>query len=153
MYVKSFDKIKQSAELSALTTFLLWLCFGIVLILLIDKLIPSILTLMLGFGFIYPAVCLILFFRLCKRHGVMWYFPVAVIAATAVQYIFWTTYRAIIPNLIVMTTLCLLFGCGIGSCFADKEAVRAAREQKRAKKLGEDKPYTSIIDGKPDDKK
>ena len=107
--------------------------------------IPSILTLMLAFGFVYPAGCLLMFFRLCKRHGVMWYFPVAVIAATVLQYAVWGIYRAIIPNLIIMTILCLLFGCGLGGCFADKEAVREYREKRRMKKLGEDKPYTSII--------
>ncbi|MCR5542163.1 MAG: hypothetical protein K6F71_15250 [Ruminococcus sp.] len=148
MYVKGFDKIRQSEELSAAAVFVLWLIFGIGLILLTDKVIPSILTLMLSFGFIYPAGCLVMFFRLCKRHGVMWYFPTAVIIATVLLYTLWGTYRAIIPNLIVMTVLCLLFGCGIGSCFADKEAVRAYREQRRQKKLGEDKPYSSIIDDK-----
>lgn len=148
MSVKGFDKIRQSEELSAAAIFVLWLVFGIGLVLLTDKVIPSILTLMLSFGFIYPAGCLVMFFRLCKRHGVMWYFPTAVIIATVLLYTLWGTYRAIIPNLIVMTVLCLLFGCGIGSCFADKEAVRAYREQRRQKKLGEDKPYSSIIDDK-----
>ena len=153
MYVKGFDKVRQSEGLSALVTFLGWLCFGVLLILLVDKVLPSPLMLMMEFGFIYPAGCLVMFFRLCKRHGVMWYFPAAVIGATIILYIFWATYRAIVPNLIVLTILCLLFGCGIGGCFADKEAVKAARENKRLKKLGEDKPYTSIIDGKPVGKK
>ena len=149
MFVKRFDKIRQSAELSALTAYILWLLFGALLLLFVDKVLPSPMTLMLGFGFVYPAGCLVLFFRLCKQHGVMWYFPAAVIAATVIQYIFWETYRVIVPNLIVMTILCLLFGCGLGSCFADKEAIKEYREKKRSKKLGEDKPYTSIIDDKP----
>lgn len=145
MSVKGFDKIRQSEELSAGAAFLLWLVLGVGLVLLVDKVIPSILTLMLAFGFIYPAGCFVMFFSLCKRHGVMWYFPVAVITSTVLMYALWETYRAIIPNLIVMTVLCLLFGCGLGGCFADKEAVRAYREQRRMRKLGEDKPYTSII--------
>lgn len=150
MSVKRFDKIRKSEELSALTVFGAWLVFGIFLVLFVDKVLPSALMLMLSFGFIYPTGCLFMFFRLCRRHGVMWYFPAAVIAASVLMYISWGTYRAIIPNMIVMTILCLLFGCGLGSCFADKEAVRAYREQRRMKKLGEDKPYTSIIDSSAD---
>ena len=148
MYVKGFDKIRQSERLSAAAVFLLWLVFGSGLVLLVDKVIPSILTLMLAFGFIYPAGCLVMFFRLCKRHGVMWYFPAAVITANVIMYAAWGTYRAIIPNMIVLTVLCVLFGCGLGGCFADKESVRAYRENRRLKKLGEDKPYSSIIDDK-----
>ncbi|WP_295153166.1 hypothetical protein [uncultured Ruminococcus sp.] len=149
MSVKGFDKIRKSAELSELFVFAAWLLFGILLIVLVDKVLPAPITLMLSFGFVYPAGCLIMFFRLCKTHGVVWHFPAAVIAATVLQYVFWDTYRVIVPNLIVMTILCLLFGCGLGSCFADKEAVRAYREQKRLKKLGEDQPYTPIIENDP----
>lgn len=146
MFAKGFDKIRQSPPLSALVTFLAWLGFGTLLIVLVDKVLPSPLMLMMSFGFIYPAGALVLFFRLCKRHGVMWYFPAAVIAATVAQFLLWETYRLIVPNLIVLTILCLLFGCGLGGCFADKEAVRAYKEQQRLKRLGEDKAYTSILE-------
>lgn len=146
---KGFDRIRQSPEFSALVTFLGWLCFGDLLILLIDKVLTIPFVLMMGFGFIYPVGMLVMFFRLCKRHGVMWYFPTAVIAATVLHYVLWDTYRAVVPNLIVMNILCLLFGCGLGGCFADKEAVRAYREQKRLKRLNEDKPYTPILENKP----
>ncbi len=146
MYVKGFDKIKQSEKLSSAVVFMIWLCFSIGLVLIVDKVIPSILAFMLAFGFIYPVGCTVMFFRLCKKHGVMWYFPVAVITMTVLLYAVWNTYRIIIPNLIVMTILCLLFGCGLGGCFADKEAVRTYREQMRMKKLGEDRPYTPITD-------
>ena len=149
MFVKSLNKIRESEELSALLTFLIWSIFCVLLILLVDKLLPFIFVMMLCFGFVYPAVCLVMFFRLCKRHGVMWYFPAAVTAATAIMYVCWHTFRLIIPNLLVLTLLCLLFGCGLGGCFSDKEAVRAYRENRRLKKLGEDKPYNSIIDEKP----
>lgn len=152
MFGKGFDKIRQSPPLSAIATFLAWLCFGALLVIFVDKVLPSPLTLMMSFGFVYPAGALVMFFRLGRRHGVMWYFPAAVIAATVIQYIFWETYRAVIPNLIVLTILCLLFGCGIGSCFADKEAVRAYRERQRLKRSGEDKAYTPILEGKPDKK-
>lgn len=153
MFVKGFDKVRQSPPLSAVFTFVVWLCFEDLLIILVDKVIPSPLMLMMGFGFVYPAGSLVMFFRLCKRHGVMWYFPAAVIATVVVHYVAWETYRAVVPNLIVLTILCLLFGCGIGGCFADKEAVRAYREQQRLKKLGEDKPYTPILENKQDIKR
>ena len=152
MSVKNLDKIRNSEFLSTLTVFLVWLVFSILLVLFVDKVLPSALTLMLSFGLIYPAGCLTVFFRLCRRYGVMWYFPAAVIASAVLMYAVWETYRAIVPNLIVMTILCLLFGCGLGSCFADKEAVRAYREQRRLKKLGEDKPYTSIVNSTADKK-
>lgn len=133
--------------------FLLWLIMTNVLFVIADRIWVSFFTLMVGFGFIYPAGSLVLFFRLGRRHGTVWYFYPAVIAAVTAEYILVPHFSSIIPNMIVMTIVCLLFGCGIGGCFADKTAIQAAKDLRRAKKLHEDVPYESILSDKGNAKK
>ncbi len=130
-----------------------WAAAANLLLLVVDKLWVSIFSLMLCFGFIYPVGSMVLFFRLAKRHGLLWYFYVLIMGLTVTEYILVEPYSIIIPNMIVMTALCLVFGCGIGSCFTDKGIVKAEREQRRLKRLGEDKPYQSIIDSGSNGKK
>lgn len=142
------NKIREVPLYSAAFSFLIWLAGTDLLLILIDKLFTFPLALMLGFGFIYPVGATAIFFLLSKRHGVLWYFPAAVILTSSLHMIFWSAYRIMVPNILIMTTLCLLFGCGIGGCFADKEAVRAYRERQKQKRLGEDKPYTPILETK-----
>ena len=155
MYVKSFDmknRFREVPIINAAVFFLIWLIGTDLLLLLIDKVLVFPLALMMGFGFIYPVGASVLFFMLSKRHGVLWYFPVAVLAATALHMLFWASYRAVIPNMFVMTALCLLFSCGIGGCFADKESIKAYREKQKLKRLGEDKQYTPILEAKKKNK-
>lgn len=123
------------------------------LLIFCDKIWVSIFSLMLCFGIVYPVLTVMMFFKTGKRHGVVWYFPAAVIAACVAEYVIYPTFRLIVPNIIVLTILCLLFGCGIGEAVSDKEAIKAERENRRLKRLGEDKPYEGILNEKPDKKK
>lgn len=126
--------------------FAAWFAGVNLLLVFCDKVWVNIFSLMLCFGLVYPVLSTVLFFKTAKKHGVVWYFPAAVIVSCVAEYVLYDTFRAIMPNIIVMTILCLLFGSGIGDTMSDKSAVRAAREQRRLKKLGEDKPYHGILD-------
>ena len=127
-------------------TFVIWAAVTNLMMLFVDKVMDNILTLMLCFGLIYPVGSAVLFFKFAKRHGLLWYFYAAVMGLAVLEYVLVKTYRIIIPNMLIMTALCLVFGCGIGSCFCDKQTVRKEREQRRLKRTGDDKPYTSILD-------
>lgn len=129
--------------------FVLWFIEVNLLLIFCDKIWVSIFSLMLCYGLVYPVLTTVMFFRTGKRHGVVWYFPAAVIAVCVAEYVLYPTFRLIVPNIIVMTILCLLFGCGIGDAVSDKEAIMAEREQRRLKRLGEDKPYYGILNEKP----
>lgn len=144
-----FNGIKESPVKSAVYTLILWAAAANILFVLSDKILVSVFMLFISFGLIYPVVSLVIFYRLAKRHGLLWYFYAAVIAAVTAEYFLVSGFNAISPNIIVCTILCLVFGCGIGSCFADNDAIKAEKERRRMHKLGEDKPYTGILNSKP----
>lgn len=134
-------------------TLAVWAAVTNLLFVIADKVLVSIFTLFLGFGFIYPISALVLFFKLSKRHGILWYFYIAALAVTTIEYLLVDGFKSISPNIIVMTLLCLIFGCGFGSCFADRELINAEKEQRRMKKLNEDKEYKGILEDTPRKKK
>lgn len=145
MLKQKLSKLTENPLLTFISASVLWFAEVNLLLIFCDKVWVSIFSLMLCFGLIYPVISTVIFFKSAKKHGVVWYFPAAVIAACVTEYVLYDTFRAIIPNIIVLTLLCLLFGCGIGDTMSDKSAVQAAREQRRLKKLGEDKPYYGIL--------
>ena len=51
-----------------------------------------------------------------------------------------------VPNFIVLTVLTAGFAAGIGNCFADKDAINAAKEDKKRKKLKKEPEYKNILD-------
>lgn len=122
-----------------------WTVFTVLMVLFVDKVWVSLLSLMLCFGFIYPAACLAVFFLVGRRHGLLWYLYGGIMTIDVVLYVLWDSFRAVMPNMIIMTALCLVFGCGIGSCFMDKDRVMAEREARRLRRTGEDQPYESIL--------
>lgn len=134
---------------AAAFTLAVWAAVTNLLFVIADKVLVSIFTLFLGFGFIYPISAVVLFFRLAKRHGLLWYFYAAVLAVTLAEYFLVDGFTSISPNIIVTTLLYLIFGCGFGSCFADKELINAEKEQRRRKKLNEDKEYRGILEDTP----
>ena len=96
------NKIREVPLYSAAFSFLIWLAGTDLLLILIDKLFTFPLALMLGFGFIYPVGATAIFFLLSKRHGVLWYFPAAVILTSSLHMIFWSAYRIMVPNILIM---------------------------------------------------
>ncbi|MBR1863521.1 MAG: hypothetical protein IJ806_05495 [Ruminococcus sp.] len=153
MLKQKYEKLIGGPVGHAVLTFLVWFAGMNLLVLLVDKLWSTGFSLMFCFGFIYPVGTFILFFRIGRRHGGLWYFAAAVIAACVLEFLLYRTYRIIVPNMIVLTVLTLLFGCGIGSCFADKDALQKAKEQRRLKRMHEDENYVSILSSDISNKK
>lgn len=144
-----FNRLWSSPLKAAVLTLAIWAAVTNLLFVIADKVLVSIFTLFLGFGFIYPVSAVVLFFRLSKRHGILWYFYLAVLAVTALEYLLLDGFKSISPNIIVMTLLYLIFGCGFGSCFADRDMINAEKEQRRKKRLNEDKEYRGILEDTP----
>ncbi len=153
MLKRGFNRLWNNPLKASAFTLAVWAAVTNLLFVIADKVLVSIFTLFLGFGFIYPISALVLFFKLSKRHGILWYFYIAALAVTAIEYLLVDGFKSISPNIIVMTLLCLIFGCGFGSCFADRELINAEKEQRRKKKLNEDKEYKGILEDTPRKKK
>lgn len=54
--------------------------------------------------------------------------------------------KSVVPNFIVLTVLTAGFAAGLGNCFADKDAINAAKEDKKRKKLKKEPEYKNILD-------
>lgn len=78
--------------------------------------------------FLNPALLLAGSFMLAKTFGAKWYYTAAVIAASAVIY-FITPVRNVVPNLIIVTAVCTVFGSGVGSVFAPPEDNRESKKE------------------------
>lgn len=146
MLNQKFSRITDSPLKTVASALIIWAAVTNGLFLISDRLLVSLITLMLCFGLIYPVFMTFLCFKVAKRHGILWYYYTAVILVTAAEYAAVPHFKSIIPNIIVLTLLCLIFGCGIGNCFADKALIDSEKEQRRLKKLHEDKAYTGILD-------
>lgn len=68
------------------------------------------------------------------------------IAVSVIEYIFVEEARSVVPNFIVLTVLTAAFAAGIGNCFADKDAINAAKADKKRKKLKKEPEYKNILD-------
>ena len=148
-----FNRLWSSPLKASAVTLVMWAVITNLLFVIADKVFVSIFTLFLGFGFIYPVSAMVLFFRLSKRHGILWYFYAEILAVTCAEYFLVDGFMSISPNIIVMTLLCLIFGCGFGSCFADRDLIKSEKEQRRKKRLNEDKEYRGILEDTPKKKK
>lgn len=146
MLKQKFLKISERPVLTAVLFLLMWALFTNLLFVLANYVWVSILSFMFCFMIFYPIITLVLCFMFAKRNGIVWYVPVLMILAVTAEYFFVTDFNSITPNIIVTTILCTLFGMGIGNCFADQGAVEAAKEERRKKKLNEDKKYKKILD-------
>jgi len=149
MSKRVFNGLWNSPLKASAFTLAVWAAVTNLLFVIADKVLVSIFMLFLGFGFIYPVSALVLFFRLSKRHGILWYFYAAILAVTSIEFFLVDGFKSISPNIIVMTLLCLIFGCGFGSCFADRELINSEKEQRRKKRLNEDKEYKGILEDTP----
>ena len=81
-----------------------------------------------------------------KNYGLKWYVAPVMIAVSVIEYIFVEEARSVVPNFIVLTVLTAGFAAGIGNCFADKDAINAAKEDKKRKKLKKEPEYKNILD-------
>ncbi|MBR6336558.1 MAG: hypothetical protein IKR76_02400 [Ruminococcus sp.] len=72
-----------------------------------------------------PLLLCLCSFLTAKVFGSRWYYKAAVIAVSAVLF-FATPMRDVVPNLIIVTAVCVIFGGGLGGVFSahsgDEEA-------------------------------
>lgn len=99
-----------------------------------------------GFTVGYPVYTWWACYRHAKKFGLKWYVAPMMIAAAVAEYIFVTEARSVVPNFIVLTVLTAGFAAGIGNCFADKDAINAAKEEKKRQKRREEPQYKNILD-------
>ena len=96
----------------------------------------------ISFMILYPAASFFMFYKYGKNFGHRWYTYVVVFVILLVEFIIFGGVRAIIPNIIVMTLLCMLFGGGLGGCFFDKTLL----PEKTRKKDRQQENYKNILD-------
>ena len=125
---------------------IIWAAMTNLLYILADKVIANMIFIMLGYMIIYPVCTLVICFLFARGHGFKWYLFTAMLVITVCEYIFISGFRSITPNIIVMTIICIIFGGGIGNCFADKFAIEQQTQKAKQKKNNEDKPYKKILD-------
>ena len=84
-----------------------------------------------GFMLINPVLLAVGSFITAKLFGSKWYYKAAVIALAAVIF-FATPMRSVVPNLLIVTAICVIFGGGIGGVFSPNSSggERAEREEK-----------------------
>lgn len=143
MLIKS---LKDSPVKSAVAYNLLWAAVTNALFFLTDKVYMNITLFALSFMIVYPIMTFWLCFRHSKTFGLKWYVPIVIIAISTAEYFLVSDFKAITPNIIVMTVICVFFASGLGNCFADKEYIEAQNQERKIKKLHEDKKYKNITD-------
>lgn len=143
---KITDNITQHPAKWAVLFIALWTVAVNGLFLLTNFVFANALMLMISFMVIYPLFTLVICFIYAKNCGIRWFMPFPIIVITVAEYIFLENFRAIVPDILVVTGFCLLFGSGIGNIFVDKAFIDKQKKQRRDKKLHEDKKYKKILD-------
>ena len=84
-----------------------------------------------GFMLINPVLLFAGSFITAKLFGSKWYYKAAIIALAAVIF-FATPMRGVVPNLLIVTAICVIFGGGIGGVFSPDSSggEKAEREEK-----------------------
>ena len=96
----------------------------------------------ISFMIIYPVACFVMFYKYARNFGHKWYVYILTLVILLVEFISIKDVRAIIPNVIVSTVICLVFGGGIGGVFFDKN-LAPVTEKKKEKDEGN---YKKILD-------
>lgn len=99
-----------------------------------------------GFMIIFPIWAFVCQFKYAKRHGQRWYMLVFAVLITVIEYFTVKDFKSISPNIIAVSFIAALFGSGFGSSFADEGLIAAEKEERKKKKLHEDKKYKNILD-------
>ena len=130
----SFDKHRSPVK-AALLYLVLWELATVIIWLFTAKLFVIYPLFAVGFTVVYPVCTWWACYRHAKNYGLKWYVAPVMIAVSVIEYIFVEEARSVVPNFIVLTVLTAGFAAGIGNCFADKDAINAAKEDKKRKKL------------------
>ena len=95
---------------------------------------------------LWELVTVIMWLFTAKNYGLKWYVAPVMIAISVIEYIFVEEASSVVPNFIVLTVLTAGFAAGIGNCFADKDAINAAKADKKREKLKKEPEYKNILD-------
>lgn len=141
----SFDKHRSPVK-TALLYLVLWELATVIMWLFTAKLFVIYPLFAVGFTVVYPVCTWWACYRHAKNYGLKWYVAPVMIAVSVIEYIFVEEAKSVVPNFIVLTVLTAGFAAGLGNCFADKDAINAAREDKKRKKLKKEPEYKNILD-------
>ncbi len=98
-----------------------------------------------AFMLLDPLLLLAGSFMTARLFGSKWYYKATVIAAAAVIY-FATPMRNVVPNLLIVTAICVIFGGGLGGVFSARTEDAVPERQEH---------YTPILgeESRPNNKK
>ena len=80
------------------------------------------------FMLLHPLLLLAGSFITAKLFGGRWYYKAAVIALSLVLF-FATPMRNVVPNLVIVTAVCVIFGSGLGGVFSPQSGTEESREK------------------------
>ena len=116
MSVRSLkSKLEEKAPLCAVVYLLIWEGLTALMWFLTARLTVNYLMFILSFTLVYPVITCWTCFRYTRICGLKLYVPAAMIAAGVAAFVLIEDARAVVPNFIVLTVLCVLFGTGIGN--------------------------------------
>ena len=116
MSVRSLQNKLESRPLICGAVYLLiWEGLTALMWFLTARLTVNYLMFILSFTVIYPVITCWTCFRFTRLCGLKLYVPTVMIAACVAEFIVIEDARAVVPNFIVLTVLCVLFGTGIGN--------------------------------------
>ena len=141
----SFDKHRSPVK-AALLYLVLWELVTVIMWLFTAKLFVIYPLFAVGFTVVYPVCTWWACYRHAKNYGLKWYVAPVMIAISVIEYIFVEEASSVVPNFIVLTVLTAGFAAGIGNCFADKDAINAAKAGKKREKLKKEPEYKNILD-------
>ncbi len=119
----------------------IWLCLTALIWLFTAKLFVIYLLFALGFTLVYPVITCWTCFRYTRLFGVKWYLPAIMLTVCIAGYVLLEDLHAVVPNFILLTSLCLLFSIGIGSIFTV-----APKTVRKDKKTDKEQTYKKILD-------
>lgn len=85
------------------------------LVFLTGDVLESLLLFILFYNVIYPVFTLVVSFVFAKKNGVVWALPVAMSVVAILFYSLTELVKFAIPNAIVLTIICVVFGTGVGN--------------------------------------
>ena len=135
MSVRSLqNKLESRPLICGIVYLLIWEGLTALMWFLTARLTVSYLMFVLSFTVVYPIISCWTCFRFTRLFGLKLYVPAVMIGACVAEYIFIEDARAVVPNFIVMTVLCVLFGTGIGNVVTSQGHSEADKNNKKSKK-------------------
>ena len=135
-------KISESPIKSAILLVLLWTALFNIFYFTGEYFLDNFIFQGIAFMIIYPAACFVMFYKYAKNFGQKWYVYIFTLLILVIEFALMKGVRAIVPNVIVSTVICLVFGGGIGGVFFDKNSVNFSDK----KKDKEEENYKKILD-------